>query len=355
VTLEGEDEGNEKDKRESDGVMEVDHPVNGVSESSITRANKVKDQTPPPPPASTSTLIPISEPRPTTSSTQSNSSLPASHPTVSDTSFVPNSSPSPPKAKKQHVDLSTFPSSELLKLLAKLLGQITAANDQLPPVQDRMKVIEEERERKRRERRGTNEINVNQDPHRLPSSTSFTEVNQPPIKTPSSSQKQSRPLLPTTPTSTSIPLPPSTRNPLSASTEALKSTQSHLCFHARNVPNISIENYLVRILKYCPTTNEVFLSLLVYFDRMARLGEDEEEVERVEGTGEVIGGGGEGRVPFAIDSFNVHRLIIAGVTVASKFFSDVFYTNSRYAKVSRSHYIFQEIVFDERVFPFWLK
>lgn len=36
---------------------------------------------------------------------------------------------------------------------------------------------------------------------------------------------------------------------------------------------------------------------------------------------------------FAIDSFNVHRLVIAGITVASKFFSDVFYTNSRYAKV----------------------
>lgn len=38
---------------------------------------------------------------------------------------------------------------------------------------------------------------------------------------------------------------------------------------------------------------------------------------------------------FAVDSFNIHRLIIAGVTVASKFFSDVFYTNSRYAKVRR--------------------
>ena len=36
---------------------------------------------------------------------------------------------------------------------------------------------------------------------------------------------------------------------------------------------------------------------------------------------------------FVIDSYNVHRLVIAGVTVASKFFSDVFYTNSRYAKV----------------------
>jgi hypothetical protein len=36
---------------------------------------------------------------------------------------------------------------------------------------------------------------------------------------------------------------------------------------------------------------------------------------------------------FCVDSYNVHRLVIAGITVASKFFSDVFYTNSRYAKV----------------------
>jgi hypothetical protein len=38
---------------------------------------------------------------------------------------------------------------------------------------------------------------------------------------------------------------------------------------------------------------------------------------------------------FVVDSFNIHRLVIAGVTCASKFFSDIFYTNSRYAKVSR--------------------
>ncbi|EIN10242.1 cyclin-domain-containing protein, partial [Punctularia strigosozonata HHB-11173 SS5] len=88
-----------------------------------------------------------------------------------------------------------------------------------------------------------------------------------------------------------------------------------LTFHARNIPTISLEAYLLRILKYCPTTNEVFLSLLVYFDRMARLSK--------EATGRT----------FVIDSFNIHRLVIAGVTVASKFFSDVFYTNSRYAKV----------------------
>jgi hypothetical protein len=83
------------------------------------------------------------------------------------------------------------------------------------------------------------------------------------------------------------------------------------------VPTISLEAYLLRILKYCPTTNEVFLSLLVYFDRMSKLS--------AEATGRT----------FVIDSYNIHRLVIAGVTVASKFFSDVFYTNSRYAKVRR--------------------
>ncbi|KAI7902627.1 cyclin-domain-containing protein [Cokeromyces recurvatus] len=86
-------------------------------------------------------------------------------------------------------------------------------------------------------------------------------------------------------------------------------------FHARLVPSIDIHSYLSRILKYCPCANECFLSLLVYFDRMSK--------NSLAITGK----------PFMIDSFNIHRLIIAGVMVASKFFSDVFYTNTRYAKV----------------------
>ncbi|KAF9162465.1 hypothetical protein BGX21_005481 [Mortierella sp. AD011] len=89
-------------------------------------------------------------------------------------------------------------------------------------------------------------------------------------------------------------------------------------FHARSIPSISINAYLTRILKYCPCANECFLSLLVYFDRMAR------NVEEITG--------GEGR-QFSIDSYNIHRLIIAGIMVSAKYFSDVFFTNSRYAKV----------------------
>lgn len=157
-------------------------------------------------------------------------------------------------------------------------------------------------------------------------------------------------------------------------------THSVLAFHGKNVPAITISSYLSRIHKYCPTTFEVFLSLLVFFDRMTErvndlvtkseearksvrsetpgqdtamrdrtaepdesdsdLADDDDDDDTSEESRRVI------TVPspelttangpstyFVVDSFNIHRLIIAGVTAASKFFSDVFYTNSRYAKV----------------------
>lgn len=150
-------------------------------------------------------------------------------------------------------------------------------------------------------------------------------------------------------------------------------TSSVLAFHGKNVPSITILSYLSRIHKYCPTTYEVFLSLLVYFDRMTervnagpmqdlRRGSSvrnnsrpstasatSEEMEMA--TSPSVHGADEfARAQYAtppdddqvlynlshffvVDSFNIHRLVIAGVTCASKFFSDVFYTNSRYAKV----------------------
>ncbi|KAI1818357.1 cyclin-domain-containing protein [Poronia punctata] len=157
---------------------------------------------------------------------------------------------------------------------------------------------------------------------------------------------------------------------------------SVLAFHGKNVPAITILSYLSRIHKYCPTTYEVFLSLLVYFDRMTErvnnLVMEEEETRRLgreqprhklsestvskdsdavydaemkdrlgeetsfndgkddsEGSDDSTSSKTAPRLAtyFVVDSFNIHRLIIAGVTCASKFFSDVFYTNSRYAKV----------------------
>lgn len=129
--------------------------------------------------------------------------------------------------------------------------------------------------------------------------------------------------------------------PPEATSSMSGTTNSVLAFHGKNVPSITILSYLSRIHKYCPTTYEVFLSLLVYFDRMT---------DRVNKNPALNWKGGA-TVPngelslsdasdpysfshfFVVDSFNIHRLVIAGVTCASKFFSDVFYTNSRYAKV----------------------
>ncbi|KAJ7920405.1 hypothetical protein B0H13DRAFT_1488112, partial [Mycena leptocephala] len=65
-------------------------------------------------------------------------------------------------------------------------------------------------------------------------------------------------------------------------------------FDAVNVPSISLEAYLLHIQKYCPNANEVFLSILVYFDHMSKL---------VAATD----------CKFIIDSYNIHCLGIAGI------------------------------------------
>ena len=95
-----------------------------------------------------------------------------------------------------------------------------------------------------------------------------------------------------------------------ATYNSLENPSTFQLFIAKSIPSISIKSYLQRILKYCPTCNQVYLSLIIYFDRLSSISK-----------------------LFIITPFNVHRLIIAAITVSSKFFSDIFYTNQRYAKV----------------------
>ena len=192
---------------------------------------------------------------------------------------------------------------------------------------------------------------------------------------------------------------------LDGSTYRSPQTNRVLAFHGKNVPSITILSYLSRINKYCPTSYEVFLSLLVYFDRMnervnagpmqslrqaneaaiqrnnqSSAASTESRLQKMEGVTATTLRGTQTMTPpasgsmekaeepgrpgtphsrmahlhdspsvppelavdqyclshfFVVDSFNIHRLVIAGVTCASKFFSDIFYTNSRYAKVCR--------------------
>ncbi|ORX89200.1 cyclin-domain-containing protein [Basidiobolus meristosporus CBS 931.73] len=91
--------------------------------------------------------------------------------------------------------------------------------------------------------------------------------------------------------------------------------RSPSCFHSRSIPTIGVEEYLLRILKYTPFNNECLLSALIYLDRIVRCSK-------------------ETASPFAINSYNIHRLLVTGIVIASKYSSDVYFTNSRYAQVA---------------------
>ena len=286
------------------------------------------------------------------------------------TDSTPIQHPTPPKTP--YLDLATYPTQNLLRLLASLLQQIASANDQLrPEMQDEMDEDSSGRAGGGGGGRGTEEADMD-DQKSSRSSTSGGTIKstgaQPsrshresvsdststgPSSTPASGSGQLHPSPttelftsdPSTPTGTGTgtgtsndpnsarsndqPQDPRSHVPqrkaslspttgraehlFTASKTSLTHSSSLLSFHARHIPSISIEAYLLRILKYCPTTNEVFLGLLVYFDRMSRLG-----------TPGGLGGMMKGGKGFAIDSYNIHRLVIAGVTVASKFFSGEF-------------------------------
>ncbi len=268
----------------------------------------------------------------------------------------------PSTSTPPHLDLATYPTPELLKLLASLLQQIAQANDSLRPNNPTMTVDEvtgvtqsvrpaPTPSSPADPSRAISLDTAATSPERASSSESSGQFKSkfsvdslviPPFR-PKAARSESveidshvattpqpPPDIPVEPPSAPSSRPAQSVNHgpyhhpaiFTASRYSINHPSSILCFHARNIPSISIEAYLQRILKYCPITNEVFLSLLVYFDRMSRAH-----------VGSSVVTDGRRDRGFAIDSYNVHRLVIAGITVASKFFSDVFYTNSRYAKV----------------------
>ncbi|GAB2209801.1 hypothetical protein Droror1_Dr00027026 [Drosera rotundifolia] len=81
-------------------------------------------------------------------------------------------------------------------------------------------------------------------------------------------------------------------------------------FHGLSRPAISIHSYLERIFQYANCSSSCFVVAYVYLDRF---------VQR--------------QATVAIDSWNVHRLVITSVLVAAKFMDDVYYNNAYYAKI----------------------
>jgi hypothetical protein len=81
-------------------------------------------------------------------------------------------------------------------------------------------------------------------------------------------------------------------------------------FHAVRAPSISLKEYLVRIARFFQCSPSCFVLALVYIDRALKLN-----------------------ASFLVDALSVHRLVLAAVAVAAKFFDDCYYSNAFYAKV----------------------
>jgi len=81
-------------------------------------------------------------------------------------------------------------------------------------------------------------------------------------------------------------------------------------FHAKILPSISLQDYLTRFSRYAKCEDDVLIYALIYLDRI-----------------------GESLSQFALDSFNVHKLLLMSMSVACKFCDDSYFTNKYYANV----------------------
>ncbi|KAJ5988319.1 hypothetical protein N7481_003529 [Penicillium waksmanii] len=81
-------------------------------------------------------------------------------------------------------------------------------------------------------------------------------------------------------------------------------------FLSKKIPPISLQDYLLRLHRYCPMSTAVFLATSVYITRMTL-------VEKM----------------FRVTPKNMHRLVLAGLLVAIKALEDLGFPHTRIAKV----------------------
>ncbi|KAJ5668839.1 hypothetical protein N7462_009909 [Penicillium macrosclerotiorum] len=94
------------------------------------------------------------------------------------------------------------------------------------------------------------------------------------------------------------------------STEAFQMAMLSRKFLSKKVPPITLKDYLERLHRFCPMSTAVFLAASLYITRMV-------SVEKV----------------LRVTPKNMHRLVLAGLMVATKALEDLSYPHRRVAKV----------------------
>ncbi len=81
-------------------------------------------------------------------------------------------------------------------------------------------------------------------------------------------------------------------------------------FYAKNIPKISVLDYLLRLYNLCGMTRETLICSLIYLDRFVR------------------------RKHFVVTMHEIHRLLAISCVVSVKFHHDDFYDNEYYSRVA---------------------
>lgn len=81
-------------------------------------------------------------------------------------------------------------------------------------------------------------------------------------------------------------------------------------FYSKKAPPISLEDYLLRLHKYCPMSTAVYLAASLYITRMVIMEK-----------------------ALFVTPRNVHRLVLAALRVAMKALEDLSYPHARFARV----------------------
>uniref|UniRef100_A0ACD5U4U2 Uncharacterized protein n=1 Tax=Avena sativa TaxID=4498 RepID=A0ACD5U4U2_AVESA len=93
-------------------------------------------------------------------------------------------------------------------------------------------------------------------------------------------------------------------------TKSTKKKQAVSAFQGLTKPAISVGGYLERIFRFAGCSPSCYVVAYIYLDRFLRR-----------------------RPALAVDSFNVHRLLITSVLTAVKFVDDICYNNAYFARV----------------------
>lgn len=107
-------------------------------------------------------------------------------------------------------------------------------------------------------------------------------------------------------------------------TKQQKEIEKNDIFRGRKIPSISVEKFLLRILKYTNLEESTLTMSLVYLDRYCEL------------------------TTVKLSNLNIHRLILLSITTAIKYNEDNHYKNEFYAKIGGipiEEYVFLEYGF----------